>query len=124
MASAPDGMGIFGRWRRIDALPARRGRDAEPGVYELADDDKRLLYIGQSDRDVPNRIRQHLLKKEGCLTGRVAYWRYEYSRTPMTREAELIDAHRKATGDLPPCNDARPQVRDGRRALKERLKSR
>lgn len=117
-------MGIFGRWRHIETLPARKGRDAEPGVYELADEHKTLLYIGQSDRDVPNRIRQHLMKKEGCLAGRVAFWRSEYSRTPMTREAELIESYRAVVGALPPCNDARPQVRDGQRALKERFKAR
>lgn len=117
-------MGIFSRWRPIDGLPSARGRDAEPGVYELASVDKVLLYIGQSDRDVPNRIRQHLKKKDGCLVGRVAYWRYEYSRTPMAREAELIEAYRTQTGALPPCNEARPQVRDGARVAKERFKAR
>jgi GTPase len=51
-----------------------RGRDALPGVYELADADKRVVYIGQSATDVPNRLRQHLAAG-GCVAERAAFWR-------------------------------------------------
>ena len=116
-------MPLFARWRSLSALPARRGRDAQPGVYELADADKALLYIGQSAKDVPNRIRQHL-QKEGCIRERAQYWRYSYSRMPQAEEAEHLAryaAHRD--GGLPPCNRSGQQLRDTTRRYNERSRS-
>src|SRR5690606_39483983 len=72
------------RWRSLSALPPPRGRDAMPGVYELADEEKRVIYIGQSATDVPNRIRQHLARPT-CVRERVRYWRYAYSRRSEER---------------------------------------
>ncbi|MCC6309921.1 MAG: GIY-YIG nuclease family protein [Trueperaceae bacterium] len=114
-------MALAARWRSLERLPAPRGRDAMPGVYELADATKRTLYIGQSARDVPNRIRQHLAKG-GCVAQHACYWRYEYSRVPQAEEARLLDEYRAEHGDeLPPCNAATPLVRDARRRAAERF---
>lgn len=116
-------MPIAGRWRPLATLPAARGRDAMPGIYELADDSKRLVYIGQSARDVPNRIRQHLAK-EGCVRDAVRYWRYEYSRVPQADEARLLAAYRRAhSGSVPQCNNAVPLERDPLRRFSERFTS-
>ena len=112
-------MTIAARWRAIDNLPAARGRDAMPGVYELADADKNIIYIGQSAQDVPNRLRQHLARP-GCVRERVAYWRYRYSRVPRAEEAELIAAFEGLHGALPPCNRAVPRLRDARSRYTER----
>lgn len=89
-----------------------------PGVYQLADGDKSVIYIGQSDRDVPNRIRQHL-SRGGCVAEQAVYWRYAYSRVPQADEAQLVATFRAAHGgELPPCNRATPLKRDaGRRAV-------
>ncbi len=115
-------MPIASRWRRLELLPAPRGRDAMPGVYELADEDKAVVYIGQSARDVPNRIRQHLARP-GCVRDRVRYWRYAYSRVPQADEARLLDEYaRKHEGQAPPCNTARPLERDPRRRFVERFR--
>lgn len=109
-------MSIAGRWRALSRLPAPRGRDAMPGVYQVADAEKQIIYIGQSATDVPNRLRQHL-SRAGCVAEAARYWRYEYSRVPQAREAELLAAYEAEHGHLPPCNTARPLVRDaGRRA--------
>lgn len=116
-------MPIFARWRPLRTLPPRRGRDALPGVYEIADDDKRTVYVGQSDRDVPNRIRQHLARG-GCVAERAAFWRMAYSRVPRADEAEIIAAHRSRHGALPPCNEATPLRRNGGRRLSERSRGR
>ena len=94
-----------------------------PGVYELADATKRVIYIGQSARDVPNRIRQHLAKG-GCVAQHACYWRYEYSRVPQAEEARLLSEYRaQHGGELPPCNVATPRVRDARRRATERFAS-
>lgn len=103
-------MPISARWRRLETLPDKRGRDPMPGVYELADEERRVIYIGQSLSDVPGRVRQHL-QKEGCVASRARFWRYAYSRTPQASEAELIAAHLRRFGDLPPCNRATPRER-------------
>lgn len=92
-----------------------------PGVYELADAEKNLVYIGQSARDVPNRIRQHLAR-EGCVRETACYWRYEYSRVPQAEEARLLAHYREANGGaVPSCNRATPLERDTARRFKERF---
>jgi predicted GIY-YIG superfamily endonuclease len=110
---------IAGRWRRIDRLPPVRGRDAMPGVYEIADASRRVVYIGQSATDVPNRIRQHL-QRNACLRERMAFWRYAYSRVPQSEEATLIERHLEAWGELPDCNEATPRVRSALQRYRER----
>ena len=112
-------MPLFARWRKLSALPPRRGRDAQPGVYELADENKTLIYIGQSAKDVPNRIRQHL-QKSACIKERVVYWRYSYSRMPRAEEAKQIRRYALQHGDLPICNCATPLPRDVARRYRER----
>ena len=115
-------MPISARWRRLDALPPARGRDAMPGVYELADADKRVIYIGQSLKDVPNRIRQHL-GKQPCITLGAVYWRYRYARVPQAEEAALLATYSARTGTLPPCNRAVPKPKDASRRYLERSRS-
>ena len=112
-------MAIFARWRRIDRLPPRRGRDPRPGIYEIADGDKRVIYLGQSASDVPSRIRQHLARG-GCVAQRAVYWRMRYSRVPQADEAEAIAAYLARSGVLPPCNRATPRRRDARKRWAER----
>ena len=115
-------MPLFSPWRKLSALPRRRGRDAQPGVYELADEEKTLIYIGQSAKDAPNRIRQHLAKR-GCVQERAAYWRYVYSRTPQADEARHIDLYVRRRGELPPCNAATPRLRDSQARYRERSRT-
>ena len=115
-------MPIAARWRPLATLPPRRGRDAMPGVYELADDERRVIYIGQSGRDVPNRIRQHL-ERSACITERVAFWRYAYSRVPRAEEAALLARHRERHGTLPRCNRGDQLERDAATRYRERSRS-
>lgn len=93
-----------------------------PGVYELADEEKVTIYLGQSARDVPNRIRQHLARG-GCIAERAVHWRMAYSRVPQADEAELIAEHARRHGEPPPCNGATPLRRDGTRRWIERSRS-
>lgn len=112
-------MPIVARWRPLHTLPARRGRDAMPGVYELADAEHRVIYIGQSARDVPNRIRQHL-ERNCCVAERIAYWRYAHSRIPRSEEAELLARHAERHGGLPECNRGGQLRRDAAARYRER----
>jgi hypothetical protein len=114
---------ISARWRRLDALPPPRGRDSQPGVYELADADKNVIYIGQSARDVPDRIRQHLVKNV-CVTEKAVYWRSCYSRVPQADEATLLTQYQtKYEERLPHCNRTSQLVRDAQRRYLERSRS-
>lgn len=113
-------MPIAARWRKLASLPPARGRDAQPGVYEIADADRRVIYIGQSARDVPNRIRQHL-RRNPCVAERAVYWRSAYSRVPQAEEAELIASYLARHGETPPCNRAEPLRRDAGRRYRERF---
>jgi len=112
-------MPIFANWRRLTKLPPRRGRDAMPGVYEIANADKKIIYIGQSAKDAPNRIRQHL-KKDNCISNLAYYWRYEFSRIPKADEAKQIDLFLKANAKIPKCNTVTPLLRDILRRYSER----
>ncbi len=112
-------MPISARWRKLDALPPRRGRDAEPGVYELANAKKQVVYIGQSTKDVPNRIRQHL-GKNLCITNDAVYWRSRYSRVPRSEEAALLRHYLTKYEALPPCNRALQRVRGANARYLER----
>jgi hypothetical protein len=116
-------MPITARWRMLTRLPPPRGRDAMPGVYELADASKRVVYIGQSATDVPNRLRQHLVQGS-CVAERAVYWRWRFSLVPQSEEADLLAEHVRRHGRVPECNVALPQVRDGRRRWIERSSSR
>jgi hypothetical protein len=116
-------MPINARWRKLSTLPSVRGRDALPGIYELADEEKTIIYIGQSATDVPNRIRQHL-EKNSCVIERLVYWRYQYSRVPQADEAKHIDLHVARFGELPLCNRATPLARDAKRRYLERSRGR
>lgn len=90
-----------------------------PGVYEIADAVKRVIYIGQSSSDVPNRIRQHLAR-QGCVAASAQFWRMQFSRVPQADEARLLQAFAASHGCLPACNTAQPLARDARRRLIER----
>lgn len=115
-------MPIAARWRSLDRLPPARGRDPVRGVYEIADDQKRVIYIGQSASDVPNRIRTHLTRG-GCVAERGAYWRMAASRVPQADEAALLAAHRADHGELPSCNRANPLPRTALQRYRERSRS-
>lgn len=81
-----------------------------PGVYELADEVRTVIYIGQSKTDAPNRIRQHLARPS-CVRERAAYWRYRYTRVPAAEEASLLDEYAARHRTLPECNTATPRLR-------------
>lgn len=112
-------MPLFCRWRKLSVLPEKRARDALVGVYELANEKKEIIYIGQSAKDVPNRIRQHLQKSD-CIKEQVVFWRYEYSRVPQAEEAKHINTFIGRFKRLPICNTATPKTRDALRRYAER----
>lgn len=115
-------MPIFAVWRKIDNLPKRKGRDAQPGIYELADQEKRIIYIGQSAKDVPNRIRQHLQSSE-CIIEKAFYWRYQFSRIPQADEARQLQLYSNSFDSIPPCNQVKPLEKDASRRYSERSQS-
>lgn len=90
-----------------------------PGVYEIADANKSVIYIGQSARDVPNRLRQHLARSK-CIMARGCFWRYSYSRVPQAEEARLLAQYQAGNEELPPCNRGKPLDRGARRRYAER----
>ena len=89
-------------------------------MYEVADAERRVIYVGQSARDVPGRLRRHL-QSGGCVAQRGVYWRMERTQVPQAQEAALLAAYARTHGALPPCNRAQPLERDARRRIVERF---
>lgn len=116
-------MPIAARWRLLSRLPPTRGRDPLPGVYELADANRRVIYIGMSATDVPSRLKQHL-SRPGPVRDRAVYWRQEASRVPAAREAQLLAEFSAKHGRLPELNRAEPLERDASRRYRELSSSR
>ena len=65
-----------------------------PGVYQVADAEKQIIYIGQSATDVPT-MRQHL-SRAGCVA-KPRVLALQYSRVPQAQEAELLAAYGPST---------------------------
>jgi hypothetical protein len=81
------------------------------GVYELADEAGRVLYIGfaggKSRYGLRSEITKHFAGESGnAQTARSRSYRYEVNQMYLTRWVELLERHRdgEGAGALPPGN--------------------
>ena len=99
------------------------------GVYELADAEQRLIYIGKADGRSPFGLRGELfrhfstaerLERENwthprmgqdlpALAGRARYYRFEVNHQYYSRWIELLTRHREDYGTLPAANLEDPE---------------
>ncbi len=86
-----------------------RNIPAEPGVYELLDGSKNVLYIGQSSNLRERFGAYWSIDFEGkrCKQ-RTKHYRREITGDYIYREKELIGEYKRLNGDLPPCNKNDP----------------
>jgi len=79
---------------RVSALPGQMG------VFQLADADGRVVYIGFAGGKSLFGLRSELQKRLGSA----ARFRYEVNNQYQTRWRELLMLHQAANGELPPLN--------------------
>lgn len=76
-----------------------------PGVYELGNPAKNVIYIGSSS-NVRGSLLEHLRAQSGsCIHRFVTRYRVEYTKDYGAREEALFADHLKTHGRLPRCND-------------------
>lgn len=87
-------------WRDCGDLQALPGH---MGVFELADSDGRVLFVGYAGGRSRFGLRGEIQAAVGMLPGATGY-RYEVTTAYLTRYQELLMAHRARDGALPPGN--------------------
>jgi hypothetical protein len=75
-----------------------------PGVYALFDGAE-LIYFGQSERSVRERLLRHLNGLEGRCTQGASSFVEEECVNPPVREAILLEEFDRKHGRLPRCNE-------------------
>jgi hypothetical protein len=96
-------------WRPFDKMEVAR-LSGQTGVFELADGDGNLLYIGMAGAKTRFGLRGEL-EKELSAPGEATRFRIEVNTMYLTRHEELLMAYAAAHGTLPPWNVARGKAR-------------
>ncbi len=79
----------------------------EAGVYALFDGGQ-VIYYGSSALSIQDRLQTHFDGDDGpCTKGATGYKR-EICNNGLTRERELLEAHKRQNNRLPRCNDVIP----------------
>lgn len=95
----------------LELTPERVSRlSGQMGVFQLADETGRVLYIGFAGGKSLFGLRSELEKRLGSA----ARFRYEVNNQYQTRWRELLMLHRGAHGDLPEMNRHEPVPKLGR----------
>ncbi len=81
------------------------------GVYELADESGRVLYVGMAGGRSLFGLRGEIGQHAG---GTATQFRYEVNMQYLTRHQELLMLHVADTGELPELNRTNPPARLGR----------
>ncbi len=96
-------------WQSFDAEKAKK-LEASTGVYELADDQGNVLYIGfaggRSQFGLRGEIAQRFSPAETnpALAGLVKRFRYEITSVYYSRWVEVLSRYVEEHGELPPGN--------------------
>lgn len=102
-------------WQTFDAA---RANEIPPvtGVYELADEQGAVIYIGYAGGREPfgmrGRIQRHFSPEEAnpVIRGRARRFRCEVNAQYLTRHVELLTRHRDEHRRLPEGNEAPGEV--------------
>ena len=73
------------------------------GVYELADEYERVIFIGSSS-NLKRRLFEHLAETKVSIGRHARKYRTEYTSDYEAREQELYEDYVKKNGTVPFCN--------------------
>ena len=96
-------------WRPFDKVEVGK-LSGQTGVFELADGDGNVLYIGMAGAKTRFGLRGEL-EAELSKPGEATRFRVEVNTMYMTRYEELMMAYAASHGGLPPVNMARGKAR-------------
>ncbi len=97
----------FGSWWTLSDGMVASDKE-ESGVYELADDNGQVIYIGRAD-NIKTRMSEHVNEKDNdCIKKNAKKYRIEYTTKHKAREKELYDEYVATYGKGPSCNKIAP----------------
>lgn len=79
----------------------------EMGVYQLADADQRVIFIGYAGGRSPFGLRGEIRHFETIAPGSV-FVRFEFTTSYLSRYQELLMIHQADHGSFPACNSPVP----------------
>ncbi len=93
-------------WQKLDDKNSRHLIPKRAGVYELADTNKNVIYIGRSKKNLRQRISNHVQSSQnGCIHAHAVYYRYYRIRASRANERLLFQEYKSSHGLLIPlCN--------------------
>jgi hypothetical protein len=94
-------------WRPLTEEEVRK-LPGQLGVFELGNDEGRVLYIGFAGGKSTFGLRSEVLKHAQVPTGGAMKFRCEVNMQYTTRHRELLMAHQARHGVLPPGNRLKP----------------
>lgn len=101
-------------WQRLDDSLALRQIPKRAGVYELGDQEKRVIYIGRAKGgNLRNRLRTHARERVNeCIRTKAVHFRYLVTRAHRRDEKELFVKFKAMhDGEIPLCNTIDPSLR-------------
>ena len=105
---------ITGGWHKVDDPEALRQIANKAGVYELADGDKVVIYIGRAKGgNLRNRLRTHARERVNeCIRTGAVHFRCAVTKAHRRDEKALFAEYKAAhDGEIPRCNTIDPSLR-------------
>ena len=99
-------------WKPLTAEEAGR-LPGQLGVYQIADADGRILFIGEAGARSPFGLRSEL-QRQAAERGAGQQFRVEVNMQYRSRWLELLMVHKADHGSLPPDNEKNPPINLGR----------
>jgi len=106
-------MTIAATWYHLDDPDALREIPKRAGVYELADRNDTIIYIGRAKGgNLRNRLRTHANERVNeCIREKAVYFRYMVTKAHRREEKTLFSVYKaKHGGKIPPCNTIDPSL--------------
>ena len=99
-------------WQSFTTTNVSKLPSNKPGVYELGDRGKQIIYIGGSNSCIKTRLRAHFTDVPSAR-----YFRYEISGIPgfdysgIVKESRHAGKYEREKGRKPQCGTRQPRVK-------------
>ena len=107
-------MAMTDEWHRLGDPEAMRAIPNRAGVYQLADSNKIVIYIGRAKGgNLRARLRTHANERvNDCIHKTAVYFRYIVTRAHRREEkTAFVEYKAEHNGEIPLCNTIDPSLR-------------